>query len=223
MTINFSRYSSLVFDCDGVILNSNHIKSEAFYNSALRYSPKAAQLLLDYHINNGGISRFVKFSYLLDTILPSLGIPLDLSFEAELSSLLSFYRNHVNSRLLTCERVPLDSFFSKINLPCSVISGGDQDDLRFIFKQLNIDQLFTGIYGSPRTKIELFNYCLNNSIIRLPALYFGDSLYDFTSSTSSGLDFIFVSDWSEFRNWSEFVLQHNIFSIPSIASLTNSL
>ena len=29
--MDFKKYNSIVFDCDGVLINSNKIKSDAFY------------------------------------------------------------------------------------------------------------------------------------------------------------------------------------------------
>jgi beta-phosphoglucomutase-like phosphatase (HAD superfamily) len=38
----------LIFDCDGVILTSNKIKSQAFYDVAKIYGHEPAQALKDY-------------------------------------------------------------------------------------------------------------------------------------------------------------------------------
>ena len=62
-------YKSFIFDCDGVILNSNKIKSNAFYEVASKYGKKEAKKLVNYHINNGGISRYKKFEYFSNNIL----------------------------------------------------------------------------------------------------------------------------------------------------------
>ena len=58
--MTFKRYHSLIFDCDGVILNSNQIKSDAFYNVAKQFGDIAAKKLLKFHLENGGISRYKK-------------------------------------------------------------------------------------------------------------------------------------------------------------------
>ena len=67
--IDLTQYQTLVFDCDGVILNSNRIKTQAFYDVAKVYGHDPAQTLKDYHILNGGISRYEKFEYLFTNIL----------------------------------------------------------------------------------------------------------------------------------------------------------
>ena len=33
MTIDITQYDTIAFDCDGVILDSNKVKTEAFFNA----------------------------------------------------------------------------------------------------------------------------------------------------------------------------------------------
>ena len=63
--IELSKYQTLIFDCDGVLLNSNKIKTEAFYEVTKPYGDEAAQTLKNYHILNGGVSRYQKFDFFL--------------------------------------------------------------------------------------------------------------------------------------------------------------
>ncbi len=46
--MHFGKYKSLIFDCDGVVLNSNKAKTEAFYKAALPYGEQAASALVEY-------------------------------------------------------------------------------------------------------------------------------------------------------------------------------
>ena len=57
------NYSHLFFDCDGVILNSNKVKTNAFYKIAVKHGEDSAKKLVNYHINNGGISRYKKIKF----------------------------------------------------------------------------------------------------------------------------------------------------------------
>ena len=59
------EYLTLVFDCDGVLLDSNKVKTDAFYKSALPYGENAANELVSYHKENGGISN-VRSKYPLE-------------------------------------------------------------------------------------------------------------------------------------------------------------
>ena len=71
MQIDIKQYKSIVFDCDGVVLDSNVVKTEAYFRTAknLGASDRDAQALVDYHVRLGGISRYHKFDYYLREIL----------------------------------------------------------------------------------------------------------------------------------------------------------
>ena len=70
MNCSINSYKSIVFDCDGVILNSNSIKTQAFYDTTAFLGVDVANELKNYHLANGGVSRYYKFDYLLNSILP---------------------------------------------------------------------------------------------------------------------------------------------------------
>ena len=65
---NLKSYKNLIFDCDGIVLNSNKIKTEAFKEVVYQYGNEAAEELVKYHVMNGGISRYEKFNYFFETI-----------------------------------------------------------------------------------------------------------------------------------------------------------
>ena len=213
---NLEKYTSLVFDCDGVILNSNRVKTNAFYNSALPYGAEAAQSLANYHKENGGISRYKKFDHFLKHMIPK-GIS-----GPNIDELLETYASQVMEGLLKCELVPgLDSLRAKtMHANWLIVSGGDQKELREIFNARDLNYLFDGgIYGSPDTKELIISREQINGKIKTPAVFFGDSKYDFSASTSAGLDFVFVMSWSEIHAPLEWAHNNNLNTINSIADL----
>ena len=66
--INF--YKTFIFDCDGVILNSNKIKTNSFRALLSTYDKCAVDEFIKYHKTNGGISRYEKIKYFLKKIMP---------------------------------------------------------------------------------------------------------------------------------------------------------
>ena len=52
---------AIIFDFDGVILDSNDVKTEAFYEMYIQYGESIAKKVVNHHKKNGGISRFQKF------------------------------------------------------------------------------------------------------------------------------------------------------------------
>ena len=54
-----------IFDCDGVITDTNDIKTDAFKHVAKKYlCKKAITKLLEFHGNNLGKSRWEKFNFI---------------------------------------------------------------------------------------------------------------------------------------------------------------
>jgi len=198
---DLDAYKTLIFDCDGVILNSNEIKTEAFYDSVLTYGKESAEKFKEYHENNGGISRYRKFQYFFENILNK---PMNSN---DLERLLGVYSNLVLKKLSHCQINPYLNELKDFtrNAKWGVVSGGDQRELRAIFSKRKISGNFElGIFGSPETKEEIFDKMLRNKLIDFPAIFFGDSQYDFEVAESISIDFLFISCWTEFSNWQDY-------------------
>ena len=194
MTV-LTDYVTWIFDCDGVLLNSNRVKTEAFYRAAEPYGVDKAKALVDYHVKNGGISRYVKFQTFLAEI-----VGRDAPSEEELKPLLERYASYVQQGLLNCEVAEGLQQLRKLTPEASwlVVSGGDQAELRSIFDERGLADYFDGgIYGSPDTKDEILARTLAHHIVRRPAVFVGDSQYDIEAAHRAGLEFIFLSAWSE--------------------------
>ena len=100
-----------------------------------------------------------------------------------------------------------------------VASGGDQDELRFLFKEKNIASFFEeGIYGSPTSKHEIIEKKLTNKNF-LPALFLGDSLYDIQTAKKYNLDFIFIHGWTDLKNWKNICKKYEVEYIKKIEYL----
>lgn len=211
-----TEYCSLVFDCDGVVLNSNHVKTEAFYQAALPYGEAAAQALVDYHVANGGISRYRKFEYLLGQIL---GLPNN---SEALDALLAHYAVLVHDGLRSCAIAP-GLHELRAQLPDTnwlIVSGGDQEELREVFAVRGLAALFDGgIYGSPDAKDMILARELERGNIRMPALFLGDSRFDHKCATAVGMDFVFLSNWSEFKDWPEYFSANPVAVRESLGAL----
>ena len=218
--MKLTDFQSLVFDCDGVILDANAVKTNAFYQAALPYGEEAARELRNYHVANGGISRYRKFHHFLEQIVPagSSGPSMD--------ELLAHYAEAVRQGLSECRVAPglTQLRAATPNATWCVVSGGDQQELRAVFAERQLDHLFDGgIYGSPDTKEQITEREMHNGTIRTPAVFIGDSRYDFEVSRESGMDFIFLTDWSEVTDYSELfgtspvMVENNIESLLAYA------
>jgi len=209
--VNFEKYKTLIFDCDGVVLNSNIVKTQAFYNAALPYGEEAALKLIDYHVKNGGISRYKKFEKFISSFI-------EKEIRVDISSLLKAYASEVWSGLLSCEVAPRLNELRLMTKHISwlIVSGGDEEELRNVFAVRKLSHLFDGgIYGSPTNKDEILSREISRGSIMQPALFFGDSRYDYEAANRAGLDFCFVRNWSE----SMYDFENADFKIDSLQDL----
>lgn len=215
MTRSVSDYQTLVFDCDGVVLDSNRVKTQAFYQTALAYGEDAAQRLVEFHVANGGISRYKKFALFLDEMADGRPGP-------GMDSLLDTYARRVRAGLMTCDVAPGLEELREATWDSRwlIVSGGDQDEIREIFATRGIHRHFDGgIFGSPDTKDQILARELERDNISGSAVFLGDSTYDHRASTGAGLDFIFVSGWTEVPHWGTWCQEKNITNVESLQAL----
>ncbi len=205
--MKLSAYVSLVFDCDGVVLDSNRVRAQAFYNAALPYGEQHARALREYHILHGGVSRYVKFEVLLRDMV---GLPVT---DEAMKALLLAFTTEARIGLMQCDIAPgLEALrHATPHANWILVSGADQQELRDVFAARGIALWFDGgIYGSPSNKEDILAREQASGNLRKPGLFFGDSRYDHQAATGAGLDFTFVSAWTDMEGWQDYCRAHNV-------------
>ena len=213
-----AEYKTLVFDCDGVVLNSNQLKIQAYHDVAIKFgaSEAQAQLLVAHHVKLGGISRYPKFEYFLREIMKQAVT------EEAIDCLLTSFTSEVKCLLMNCEIAP-DLMRLRQAIPDAkwmIISGGDQAELREIFEQRKLTGFFdAGIFGSPDNKDQILAREIARDNLVKPALFIGDSRYDYQASSKAGLDFVFLSDWTDVEDWKGFCTEQSIQALNHLGDL----
>lgn len=217
MKIDIYKYKTIVFDCDGVVLDSNVVKTEAYFRTAknLGATDAQAQALVDYHVKLGGISRYHKFDWYLREVLQQ---PVT---EAAVQKLLDSFSQELEVGLMQCNLAKgLFALREKTESNWLILSGGDQQEIRDLFANRKIAHMFNGgLFGSPDNKDLVLAREMANNNISQPALFLGDSKYDFEVATRAGLDFIFISDWTEVPDWEAYCAKHKITVLNNISQL----
>ena len=218
MNRKIQEYKSIVFDCDGVVLDSNVVKTEAYFRTAknLGATDSEAQALVDYHVRLGGISRYHKFDYYLREILHQAAT------EDKVQALLDEFARELEVGLMECDiaegLITLRNATKQANW--MILSGGDQQEIRTLFANRNLTRFFDGgLFGSPDNKDTVLTREKSNGNLQFPALFIGDSKYDHEAATLAGLDFVFLSDWTEVSDWQSFCADNNIFVLNNIKQL----
>ena len=211
------KVNSIIFDCDGVILNSNQLKTKAYFKAAYSsYGNELASSLTTYLTNNTGKPRGYFIDYFLKNIVPP-NIP-GLGYE----ELFNAVTLEIHKGLMECEISPcLFNLREKTtDIKWFVASGGAEKELKHVFKERSLFDLFDGgIYGGPMTKDEILSSLINKKHIKFPALLLGDSKYDYEAASRAKLDFLFVTGWSEFKDWRNYCHSNQILSIKSLCDL----
>ena len=215
------KYKSIIFDCDGVILNSNKIKTDSFMKILKNFDARAIQEFIDYHENNGGLSRYTKLDYFLSTILPKYS-EVPVNKKDMLLYLLQGYGNVCKKSLINSEVAKnLEKLKSITNrIPWTIVSGGDQKELRDVFTKKNLASYFKGgIFGSPDKKIDIIQREEKYGLINYPAIFLGDSKVDYLVAKNLNIDFLFVTQWTEFMEFKTFCRENSIKMINSVSNL----
>jgi phosphoglycolate phosphatase-like HAD superfamily hydrolase len=217
---DLSNCKSVVFDCDGVILQSNKIKTNAFRES-LKGDPIALiDQFIEYHKSNGGISRYVKFEYYYQYI------KCEKNYKTLSKKAISRYSEIVVEGLMVADYIPgvinAINYFNDKNIPCFVISGGDQIELNEVFSKRGIDNSFVEILGSPVTKKQHILEMKKSSKLKFPGIFFGDSYTDMEAADIAGFDFIFIYGCSEWNDGIGISIKRKLPSYKDFTELFNS-
>ncbi len=177
----------IVFDLDGVLLESADIKTEAFRVLFDRY-PDHLNQIIKYHKENGGLSRFKKFEFIYKNILK---MPYNDEIKTKLGQR---FEELVLEKVMKCPFVDgakefLDKYHKKI--PLYVISGTPDLELNGILKKRDMSKFFVDIFGSSREKSYWLNFIINEEKIQSKNLIFiGDSLSDYYAAVETKINFI---------------------------------
>jgi phosphoglycolate phosphatase-like HAD superfamily hydrolase len=187
--INFSNYSCILWDFDGVLMDSMPVRDEGFRHVLASYPPDQVAALMAYHRVNGGLSRYVKFRYFFEVIRQE---PITEARVLELSAEFS----EVMKRLLLNEALLIQDSLDFVRrhykeVPMHIVSGSDGAELNMICRSLKLDQYFVSIHGSPTPKKQLVADLLaDRGYAPASTVLIGDSINDHEAAQVNGIDFI---------------------------------
>ncbi|MBI2095263.1 MAG: HAD family hydrolase [Candidatus Omnitrophica bacterium] len=182
------RYDALVFDFDGVLVDSEEIKVDAFASLYSEDGPEIVQKVVEYHRANFGVSRLLKFKYFEETLLRRRYTP-----EAG-RSLARRFSEMVEEKVVEAPWVPgarefLESY-GKV-LPLYVASGTPDEEIRRITAKRGILHFFKAVYGSPPGKAELLERIVREGVFRRErVLMIGDARADYEGARKAGVSFL---------------------------------
>ena len=180
------HYSAYIFDFDGVIKESVKVKSEAFVQLYASEGNEFQQRVEEYHMANGGISRYVKFKVWNEWLGRSTS-------EEALEELAKNFAQLVIDKVVASSYVngAIEAMEVAYDKALSFIATGTPDDeIDMILSKLGIDKFFSEVHGSSRRKTTIVidileRFHLNPSDV----LFIGDAQTDYEAALETGLDF----------------------------------
>lgn len=194
----FDQYDLIIFDCDGVLLDSNNMKVEAMSNAltlSKSFSSQQVETLTTQFKNNFGKSRYYHVESFVAPLLLDIEKKIDLK-----KFLLKCYTEQVSSLYLA---VPEAAGIKALLKGCTskvmyVASGSEQEQLRATLKQRGFSEFFKDILGSPVSKADNIKTILND-VKYNKAVMVGDSVADYEAAVENDIDFVFYSPLSNVK------------------------
>lgn len=183
----FKNIRHIFFDFDGVILDSVDCKTQAFVSMYSKYGEEISKKVRDYHLLNGGISRFEKFRYWHKNYL---NINLE---ESQVQQMANEFSSLVLTNVLKSNEIPGAYNFIKKNYKDFnfwIITGTPTDEIIVILRELDLLKYFKDVYGSPNKKTFWTEHIIkSNQLIRDEVLFIGDAMTDYDASVYSKINF----------------------------------
>lgn len=192
-TLGGAQYDGVIFDCDGVLLDSNGLKIVAFQDCArdFGFDESAILAFTRWQSANFGTSRYRVFERLLGGDFGP--VPPGVT----LQRLLDTFGARVRSGYLSVPEAKGTSRLLEIleGVPLYVASGSDERELREVFESRGLADKFRAVRGSPSPKARLVREICEDSSMLSP-LFVGDAHADADAAQENSIDFVFVSGLS---------------------------
>ncbi len=179
---------AIIYDFDGVICDSVNVKTEAFAEMYKPFGDHIVSQVVNYHLLNGGVSRYEKFKYFHNKFL---GVDLDI---AQINQMAEQFASLVMHRVILSDFIPGSFEFIKSrseNYLQFVCTGTPELEILKILDQRNLSSFFKGIYGSPQKKAGIIKKISSEFNIGTEEMvFFGDSMTDYDAALEMGVDFL---------------------------------
>ena len=185
------KYRIFIFDCDGVVLDSNYFKIDAMRNALIRnnFTNIEVNASINHFKNNFGNSREHHVNEFLKKHRNN-----DIESSNLAKKIIHDYSHQVKEMYLDCDLTDgFDFIFQNFgSFKKYIASGSNEQELKLVFQRRKLDKYFVGIYGSPQTKTDnIANIIhLNQDVSKDEIVMIGDSVSDYQSASKENIGFL---------------------------------
>ncbi len=182
------KFDTIIFDFDGVILNSMDIKGNGFRKVLKEYPKDKVEALVAFHHENGGLSRYVKIRYFFEELLGESITEEEVLEYAEAFSRQMKVELDREEYLIEDAVNYIKEHHRQYHL--HIASGADEKELQYICRRLKLTPYFKTIEGSPTPKEVLVEGIMKS--YRYPketTVLIGDSKNDYEAAKANQISF----------------------------------
>ncbi|MGE4293546.1 MAG: HAD family hydrolase [Desulfovibrio sp.] len=182
------RFKAFFFDFDGVLADSEEVKTQAFSELFRQYGPDVMTRVAKHQHGHFGMNRYDNLRYYYSNFLG-----LELSQEQLDAECARFSALVVDAVSAAAEIPGARDFLERYTprVPAWVISNVPQDEVRHIAARRGIAPFFQDIHGAPASKEENAGKLLDRlGLSPENVLFFGDSLSDLKAARTTGTKFL---------------------------------
>ena len=177
----------IITDFDGVVLESEQAKSQAFYDCFSLF-PDYVDQIMAYHHDNTTISRYDKFEYIYKELLKREYTKEERNWVARR------FNDIVFQKVVESPPIPgaFEFFdtFSKL-VPIYVVSSTPVEELIKVLEALDIVRYFQKVYGTPPEKAMILSKVLRETGTEpSEACFIGDTNEDLKAARANQIPFI---------------------------------
>ncbi|MBE0491147.1 MAG: HAD family hydrolase [Sulfurospirillum sp.] len=183
-----NKIKNILWDFDGVILDSMPIRDYGFRKIFESYPEDLVEGFIRYHRLNGGLSRFHKIKYFYNHLLNKEISEKQIQDYAEQFTII-MKEQLTNEKYLIRDSVDFIKSNHK-NYNFHIVSGSEHHELNYLCKNLDLADFFLSIKGSPTPKNNLVKNLLEKEQYKKEeTILIGDSINDFDAANINGIEF----------------------------------
>lgn len=181
---------AIIFDFDGVILDSAGVKTQAFAHCYAGEDADKIAAVVDYQQRHGGIGRREKFVHFERSLFGRPAGP------DALDALCGRFAAFIETAMLEVPfiagaRETLRALHGRV--PLHLVSGMPEDELIAVLAQRGLTPFFASVAGAPKHKQEAFRRILDvEGLAPEEALAVGDSTTEFEAARDLGIPFVAI-------------------------------
>jgi len=185
------RPQAIIFDFDGVILDSAGIKLDAYATIYADEDPaRVAELMRHAHLH-GGTTRRTKFAHYETELFGRSG---DAGSVERLSQRYTqlVLDAVLQSAFIAGAQALLAAARGQVDM--HVVSGTPDEELRTVIRERGLEDFFESVWGAPAIKVEAFGRILRDhryEAARVVAI--GDSMTEFWAAQELGIPFLGIA------------------------------